>query len=86
MAEAKNTTETKDKARVLAGTFPAAATDQAKKLLSGMEAAGLKGYKMGATPDLPGYIQVAQECASQAEAEAAVKAAADKKINVCICK
>ena len=41
---------------------------------------------MGAAPDLPGYIQVAQECASQAEAEAAVKAAADKKINVCICK
>ena len=53
MAEAKNTAETKDKARVLAGTFPAAATDQAKKLLSGMEAAGLKGYKMGAAPDLP---------------------------------
>lgn len=48
MAEAKNTAETKDKARVLAGTFPEAATDQAKKLLSGMEAAGLKGYKMGA--------------------------------------
>lgn len=86
MAEAKNTVETKDKARVLAGTFPAAATDQAKKLLSGMEAAGLKGYKMGAAPDLPGYIQVAQECASQAEAEATVKEAADKKINVCICK
>lgn len=86
MAEAKNTAETKDKARVLAGTFTAAATDQAKKLLSGMEAAGMKGYKMGAAPDLPGYIQVAQECASQAEAEAAVKAAADKKINVCICK
>lgn len=56
MAETKNTAETKDKARVLAGTFPAAATDQAKKLLSGMEAAGLKGYKMGAAPDLPGYI------------------------------
>lgn len=54
MAEVKNTAETKGKARVLAGTFPAAATDQAKKLLKGMEAA--------------------------------VKAAADKKINVCICK
>lgn len=86
MAEAKNTAETKGKARVLAGTFPAAATDQAKKLLSGMEAAGLKGYKMGAAPDFPGYIQVAQECNSKEEAEAAVKAAADKKINVCICE
>lgn len=86
MAEAKNTAETKGKARVLAGTFPAAATDQAKKLLSGMEAAGLEGYKVGAAPDLPGYIQVAQECNSKEEAEAAVKAAADKKINVCICE
>ena len=54
MAEAKNMAETKKKAKVLAGTFPAAATDQAKKLLSGMEAAGLKGYKMGSSPGSSG--------------------------------
>ncbi len=77
--------ETKEKkVKVFAGTFPAASSDQAKKMLKGIEAAGLKGFAVKGSQELPGYIQVAVECEGKEAADKLIREAAEKKITLCI--
>lgn len=80
MAEVKNTKEAP--IRVIAGTFPAACGDYAKKLRVSMEAAGMKDFKVEPAKDMPGYIMVSAECGSRAEAEQLIEQAAAKKIRL----
>ena len=80
MAEVKNTKEAP--IRVIAGTFPAACGDYAKRLREGLEAAGMKDFKVEPAKDMPGYIMVSAERGSRAEAERLIEQAAAKKIRL----
>ena len=80
MAEVKNAKEAP--IRVIAGTFPAACGDYAKKLREGLEAAGMKDFKVEPAKDMPGYIMVSAERGSRAEAEQLMEQAAAKKIRL----
>lgn len=86
-AKVENKTENKtEKARVMAGTYPASGGDQARKLLKVVEAAGLKGFKVEAAAGMPGYIQVVTECTNESEAKKLIREAAEKKITLCMTK
>ena len=80
MAEVKNTKEAP--IRVIAGTFPAACGDYAKKLKDRLEEAGMKDFKVEPAKDMPGYIIVSAERGSRAEAEQLIEQAAAKKIRL----
>ena len=80
MAEVKNTKEAP--IRVIAGTFPAACGDYAKKLKDRLEEAGMKDFKVEPAKDMPGYIMVSAERGSRAEAEKLIEQAAAKKIRL----
>lgn len=80
MAETKNTKETT--IRVIAGTFPAAGGDYAKKLKESLETAEIKGFKVEPDKNLPGYIMVSAECSSREEAKKLIEQAAAKKIRL----
>mgnify|MGYP001072862658 FL=1 len=80
MAEVKNTKEAP--IRVIAGTFPAACGDYAKKLKDRLEEAGMKDFKVEQAKDMPGYIMVSAERGSRAEAEQLIEQAAAKKIRL----
>ena len=68
--------------RVIAGTFPAACGDYAKKLKDRLEEAGMKDFKVEQAKDMPGYIMVSAERGSRAEAEQLIEQAAAKKIRL----
>ena len=72
--------------RVLAGTFPAACSDQAKRLTEGLWKAKIEGFTVKPAKSMPGYIQVIAECKGKEAAEAMIKDAAGKKFNLCIAK
>ena len=78
--------KTDDKIKVLAGTFLAIHEDQAKKLAAGLKAAQLERFVVRAAENMPGYIQVIAECKDKEAAEALIKAAAEKKFQLCIVK
>lgn len=80
MAETKNTKE--GPIRVIAGTYPAACGDYAKKLRGSLEAAEIKGFKVEPAKNLPGYIMVSAECGSREEAKKLIEQAAAKKIRL----
>ena len=80
MADTKNTKE--GPIRVIAGTFPAACGDYAKKLKGSLEAAEMKDFKVEPAKDLPGYIMVSAECGSREEAKKLIEQAAAKKIRL----
>ena len=81
-------TETKaaEQIKVLAGTFPAAHGDQAKKLVERMKEAKIEGFKVKPDANMPGYIQVTAECKDKEAADAMIKDAAKKKFKLCIAK
>lgn len=72
--------------KVLAGTFPAAHGDQARKLAGSLKEAKVEGFTVKPAKDMPGYIQVIAECKDKEAADAMIKAAAGKKIKLCIAK
>lgn len=78
MAEVKAT----DQIRVLAGTFPAAHGDQAKKLSDSLKAAKIDGFAVKPAKNMPGYIQVIAECKDKEAAEKLIKEAAGKKFKI----
>lgn len=82
MAEVKTTKQIK----VLAGTFPAAHGDQARKLKEALKEAKIDGFAVKPAKDMPGYIQVIAECKDKAAAEAMISQAAAKKLKLCIAK
>jgi hypothetical protein len=82
MAEVKTTEQIK----VLAGTFPAAHGDQARKLKEALKEAKIDGFTVKPAKDMPGYIQVIAECKDKAAAEAMISQAAAKKLKLCIAK
>lgn len=81
-------TETKaaEQIKVLAGTFPAAHGDQAKKLVARLKEAKIEGFTVKTAKNMPGYIQVIAECKDKTEADAMIKDAAGKKFKLCIAK
>lgn len=82
MAEVKATEQIK----VLAGTFPAAHGDQARKLAGSLKEAKMEGFTVKPAKDMPAYIQVIAECKDKEAAEAMIKQAAGKKFKLCIAK
>lgn len=80
MAEAKNTKEAT--IRVIAGTFPAACGDYAKKLNESLKKEEMKGFKVEPAKDMPGYIMVFAECENRAEAEQLIEQGEAKKIRL----
>lgn len=80
MAETKSTKEAP--IRVIAGTFPAACGDYAKKLKESLEAAEMKDFKVEPAKDMPGYIMVSAERGSREEAKQLIEQAAAKKIRL----
>lgn len=82
MAETKTTEQIK----VLAGTFPAAHGDQARKLKEALKEAKIDGFAVKPAANMSGYIQVIADCKDKEAAEAMIKAAAGKKIKLCIAK
>lgn len=80
MAEAKTTEQIK----VLAGTFPVAHGDQARKLKEALKEAKIDGFAVKPAKEMPGYIQVIAECKDKAAAEAMISQAAAKKMKLCI--
>ena len=81
MAGAKNIEK---KFKVIAGTFPAAGADQARKMLSTLELAKIKGFSIKPVEKMPGYIQVISKYTTKEDAEKAIQEAAEKKITLCI--
>ena len=79
MAEVKETKEI----RVLAGTFPAAHGDQARKLAGSLKEAKMEGFTVKPAKDMPGYIQVVAECKDEEAAAALIKQGREKKFNLC---
>lgn len=80
MAETKSTKEAQ--IRVIAGTFPAACGDYAKKLKERLEAAEMKDFKVEPAKNMPGYIMVSAERGSREEAKQLIEQAAAKKIRL----
>lgn len=78
MAEVKTTEQIK----VLAGTFPAAHGDQARKLKEALKEAKIDGFAVKPAKDMPGYIQVIAECKDKEAAEKLIKEAAGKKFKI----
>lgn len=74
------------KMKVMAGTFPAAASDQAKRMVASMADEGIKGFSVKPAENLPGYIQVVIECDTKEAADKVIQEAKAKKITVCICE
>ena len=70
--------------KVLAGTFPAAHGDQARKLKESLKAAGLGEFMVKKAEHKPGYIMVAAECADQEAADEMIKKAKAAKIRICV--
>ncbi len=79
-------TKTTERIKVLAGTFPAAHGDQAKRLAAGLREAKIEGFAVRPAANMPGYIQVIAECKDKAAADALIKEAAGKKFKLCIAK
>lgn len=82
MAEVKATEQIK----VLAGTFPAAHGDQARKLAEKLKEAKIEGFAVKPAKDMPGYIQVIADCKDKEAAEAMIKQEAGKKIKLSLAK
>ncbi|MBO5484895.1 MAG: hypothetical protein J5979_06775 [Lachnospiraceae bacterium] len=82
MAETKATEQIK----VLAGTFPAAHGDQARKLAGKLKEAKIEGFAVKPAKEMPGYIQVIADCKDKAAAEDMIKQGAEKKIKLCMAK
>lgn len=85
MAEVKEAKVT-EQIKVLAGTFPEAHGDQARKMVRSLKEAKMEGFEVKPAKDMPGYIQVIAECKDKEAAEAMIKQAAGKKIKICIAK
>lgn len=85
MAEVKEAKAT-EQIKVLAGTFPAAHGDQARKLAEELKEAKIEGFAVKPAKDMPGYIQVIADCKDQAAAAAMIKQGTEKKIRLCLAK
>lgn len=80
--ETKAAEQEKKPIRVIAGTYTATCGNFAQKLKKELEAAGLNDFKVAPAADLPGYIMVAKECSTEADAQKLIEDAKAKKIRL----